>query len=224
MDEALVRDPTLLLIDTCGETAGVALFKGKTALVSSDFERGHASSQIVAAVRDLLDQSGLRLADLDGISVVSGPGSFTGVRTGLAVTKGLCEAVSLPLLTVSRLEVLAEAADMHNGYAVLDAGRGQLYIRDVVTGHEWLSDADDFRSMSEDKEVAVAESLVAERLVGIRIVHRPLNTGDSIYAALRCFASGGADAALAEANYVRAESEIYRKPGGAILKTSESPR
>ncbi len=78
------------------------------------------------------------LAELDAVGVVGGPGSFTGVRSGMAVAKGFCEAAALRLAVVSRLEVLADAAALKDGLAVLDAGRGELYVRDAGSGREWV--------------------------------------------------------------------------------------
>jgi tRNA threonylcarbamoyladenosine biosynthesis protein TsaB len=128
----------LLLIDTCGETAGVAVCVGSRVVASEDMERGRASAEIVAAVRRLLAGVGWRLAELDAVGVVSGPGSFTGMRTGLAAAKGLCEAPGVELAAVSRLEVLADAAGVSHGFVALDAGRGEVYVREVATGREWL--------------------------------------------------------------------------------------
>ncbi len=128
----------MLLIDTCGETAGIALSAGDEVLASEDLARGSASAEILSAIRRLLNQLNWRLEDLDAVGVVRGPGSFTGVRAGLAAAKGLCEATGLPLAAVSRLEVLANAASLPDGFAALDAGRGEAYMRDGSTGREWL--------------------------------------------------------------------------------------
>ena len=67
---------------------------------------------------------------MDGFIVVSGPGSFTGLRVGLATVKGLCEVLRKPLATVSMLEALAITYGRpgENVTAVLDAGRGEVYV------------------------------------------------------------------------------------------------
>src|ERR1700748_3656535 len=82
----------ILLIDTCGENAGVAVCRGGAVLGSELLPERGASAGIVAAVRRLLTAQGWKIAELDGIGVVNGPGSFTGVRAGVAAAKGLCEA------------------------------------------------------------------------------------------------------------------------------------
>jgi tRNA threonylcarbamoyladenosine biosynthesis protein TsaB len=200
----------LLLIDTCGETAGVALSLGEQILCSEDLARGGASAEIVSAVRRLLSQTGWVLQDLDAVGVVRGPGSFTGIRAGLAAAKGLCVAAGLPLAAVSRLEVLVDAASLQQGFAALDAGRGELYVREISTGREWLSSTSDFNA--EPKQVIVAEQSVAERLAGCSIILRPLHVVDALSAVLRKLQEVPTDVALTDANYVREPDDIYGKP------------
>ena len=208
VSEAMQR---LLLIDTCGETAGVALCLGQQVLAVEDFVAGDASARIVAAVRQLLQQLGWGRAELDAVGVVAGPGSFTGVRTGLAAARGFCEAASLRFAAVSRLAVLADVAAVAEGFAVLDAGRGEFYVRDVSSACEWLCTLDEFPVLVSGT-VVVAEPRVAERLMARRQLLYPLHVGDALPEVLRCLAVGGSDVALAEANYVRGEQNIYAKP------------
>ena len=200
----------LLLIDTCGETAGVALSSGEQILCSEDLSRGGASAEIVSAVRRLLSGSGWMLQDLDAVGVVCGPGSFTGIRAGLAIAKGLCIAVGLPLAAVSRLEVLTDAASLQVGFAALDAGRGELYVREISTGREWLSSTTGFNA--DRQQVVVAEEHVAERLAGCAIILRPLHVGDALSAVHRKLQEAPSDVALTDASYVREPDDIYRKP------------
>ena len=80
-------------------------------------------------VRDLMRDARARFDDLDRIGVTVGPGSFTGLRVGLAFAKGLALATGRPCVGVGTLEALA--ADAGNGLsaAVIDAGRGNLYLQ-----------------------------------------------------------------------------------------------
>jgi tRNA threonylcarbamoyladenosine biosynthesis protein TsaB len=199
----------LLLIDTCGETAGVALSSGEQLLASEDLPRGTASAEIISTVRRLLSRAGWALQDMDAVGVVRGPGSFTGIRAGLAAAKGLCVAVGLPLVAVSRLEVLAEVASLEQGFAVLDAGRSELYVREITTGREWLSSTSDFNA--DYKQVAVAEKHLVERLSGSETILRPLHVGDALSAVLRKLQEAPDDVALIDANYVREPDDIYGK-------------
>src|SRR5450631_4042923 len=104
----------LLAIDTCGPTGSVAL--GRLAgrdleiLGQTELEGRSYSSTLVAAVSGLLTGAGVGLRDLRGIVVVNGPGSFTGVRVGLSAVKGLAEGAQVPVVAVSRLEVLSRKA------------------------------------------------------------------------------------------------------------------
>jgi tRNA threonylcarbamoyladenosine biosynthesis protein TsaB len=205
-------DERVLLIDTCGETAGVALFGGQRVIAAEDLAQGRASAEIVSVVRRLLGQAGWRVQELCAVGVVRGPGSFTGIRAGLAVAKGLCEAAGVPLVAVSRLEVLADVASLRSGFAVLDAGRGEVYVREVSTQREWLSLIADFETACAGQPVAIADARLVERLLRCSPVVCPLHVADALAAVLRTLRAGGSDGVLADANYVREESDIYRKP------------
>ena len=88
----------------------------------------HAERTVALAERALQD-AGLTAADLHGVAVGSGPGSFTGLRIGMAASKGLCVALDLPLLAVSTLKGLAAQVVFERMpvCAILDARRGEVY-------------------------------------------------------------------------------------------------
>jgi tRNA threonylcarbamoyladenosine biosynthesis protein TsaB len=205
----------ILLIDTCGDAAGVALCLGEEVMATEELAAGSASANIVGAVRRLLHELGWELADLDAVGVVGGPGSFTGVRTGLAAAKGFCEAGALKFAMVSRLAVLADAAVLVDGYAVLDAGRGEVYVRDAATGREWLCATDEIATIAKRSVLVCSEERVLERLSGCSPAMFKLGVGDALQRVLRTLSDGGSDVSLAEANYVRGEQDIYAKPSGA---------
>jgi len=211
----LTGDERLLLIDTCGETAGIALSSGEHVLASEDLARGTASAEMLLAIRRLLNHLTWRLGDLDAIGVVRGPGSFTGVRAGLAAAKGLCEATGLSLAAVSRLEVLSEAVSLPNGFAALDAGRGEAYVREVSTGREWLGAIADLATACNGQPIAVAEARLADQLKGCATIFHPLHAADALGSVRRRLSEGGCDVALVDANYVRDEADIYAKPADA---------
>jgi tRNA threonylcarbamoyladenosine biosynthesis protein TsaB len=205
---------TLLLIDTVGDAPGAVLIEGEHVLASAEFLLRSASAVLLGELRRILTSSGITLRDLGGIGVVSGPGSFTGVRTGLAMAKGLCEVVGLPLASVSRLEVLAEAAELHEGFAVLDAGRGSLYVREqrrTEHAHEYLVSVDEFERTAAGAPIVVAEKRAAELLDRVAPVLRELRPRDLLKPVQRCLAEGGTNVALTDANYVLPESEIYTR-------------
>jgi len=204
----------LLLIDTVGGAPGAVLTEGDRVLASAEFPLRSASAVLLRELRRMLDVSGVALRDLSGIGVVSGPGSFTGVRTGLAIAKGLCEVVGLPLASISRLEMLADAADLQEGFAVLDAGRGDLYVRELRRTdptHEYLATVDEFEHTAAGAPIVVAEKRTAELLDRLAPVLRELRPIDLLKPVQRCLAEGGTNVALADANYVLPESEIYTR-------------
>jgi tRNA threonylcarbamoyladenosine biosynthesis protein TsaB len=212
----LTQNERMLLIDTCGDIAGVALACGQEVLAAEDLARGSASAEILQAIRRIFTQYGWRLRDLDAIGVVSGPGSFTGTRAGLATAKGLCEAAALPLAAVSRLEVLARVANLADGFAALDAGRNEVYVREASTSREWLCSTDELKQRCEGQPIAVADTPLRDRLKGCNTTLHFLHAADSLSAVLFKMREGVSDVALTDANYVRQESDIYRKPTGAI--------
>jgi len=118
----------ILLLDTCGKEGSVAI--ADTTLLAQAFLPDRTSSErIVAAIRSLLDEAAWKPRDLEAIAVVTGPGSFTGVRVGLSAAMGLGEATGAPVIPISRLAILAAAAQAKDVEvcALLDAGRKELY-------------------------------------------------------------------------------------------------
>jgi tRNA threonylcarbamoyladenosine biosynthesis protein TsaB len=211
----------LLLIDTCGDVGGVALSEGETIAASETLPERGSSSALLPAVSRLLKEMGWALADLDGIGVVAGPGSFTGVRVGLAAAKGLCEAANLPLAAVSRLAVLMEATALEEGCAVLDAGRGEYYVRFVRQGEkeqDALCQREDLLVRVEGNRVVIAEPKLAEPLASLSPELHLLSVELALPVMLRVLQEGGSDVATTDANYVRGESDIYAKVPGALAK------
>ncbi|WP_160115143.1 tRNA (adenosine(37)-N6)-threonylcarbamoyltransferase complex dimerization subunit type 1 TsaB [Bryocella elongata] len=206
----------MLAIDTCGEGAGVALSVDAVVTGVRELPSRTASAEIIATIRELLANEGLTVSELDGIGVVAGPGSFTGVRTGLAVAKGICEALQLPLATVSRLEVLAHAASLDRGIAVLGAGRRDLYVLRLAEGgaSEEMSTVEALvDELKGEVRVIVAEAAVMELLATLRPVLHPLSVADAVPLLNAALRVGSTDLGSADANYVRRESELYAKQG-----------
>lgn len=118
-----------LALDTATDRASVALSaKGEVAERHADGARGHAR-QLLPMIDELLREADVSLADLDGVIVADGPGSFTGLRVGAAVAKALHDAVGLTLFTAPSLKGRA-LAGAHLGAPVLvtsDALRGDVY-------------------------------------------------------------------------------------------------
>ncbi len=127
----MTESSLLLGIDTCGPSGSVALGRlsggaveilGETELAGRSY-----SATLVAAIGDLLSQAGIRLDLLHALVAVNGPGSFTGVRVGLSALKGLAEGAGIPVVAVSRLEVLGWKANGPS--SALDAQREEVFLR-----------------------------------------------------------------------------------------------
>ena len=104
----------LLNIDTSAGTAHVSLSKGSVCIgqLSNPDQKEHASF-LQPAIQQLLQSCGLQMSDLAAVAVVNGPGSYTGLRVGLASAKGICYALGLPLININSLELMAHAARGH---------------------------------------------------------------------------------------------------------------
>ncbi|WP_298160242.1 tRNA (adenosine(37)-N6)-threonylcarbamoyltransferase complex dimerization subunit type 1 TsaB [Brevundimonas sp.] len=122
----------VLVIDTALDACTAGVFEDGRALgVRSEvMARGH-SERLGGFVRDAVAEAGGGFEALDRIGVTVGPGSFTGLRVGLAFAQGLGAALDLPVVGVSTLEALARSADGGQGAtaAVIDARRGQVYLQ-----------------------------------------------------------------------------------------------
>ncbi len=101
----------ILNIDTSMPTAGVCLSKEGTVLglAESQDQKNH-SSWLHPAIAQLLAEAGLRAADLQAVAVSAGPGSYTGLRVGMAAAKGFCYALGIPLIAENTLNMMAFAA------------------------------------------------------------------------------------------------------------------
>jgi tRNA threonylcarbamoyladenosine biosynthesis protein TsaB len=220
----------ILLIDTCGATGSVALADSALdpPVLATELLPGRSfSERLVPAMRSLLvrgeAQGGRPM--LDAIVVVNGPGSFTGVRVGVSAAKGLCEALDVPLIAVSRLAVLARlaerspaAADRRPVWVLLDAGRDELYCGVYSGGvcvREALLTYEEVLASCVDSLIVTSEHSVAHALTSLspRLLPWP-TAGDALPLALERVREGAFDdPALVDANYLRrTDAEIFSRP------------
>lgn len=132
----------IVAIDTSGRSGSVALCRRDAnsfdVLELCTLEGGTYSARLMPSIADLLIRSHITKSQVDGLVVVDGPGSFTGLRVGLSTVKALCEVLGKPLAAVSMLEALAVTYGHESEavQAVLDAGRGEVYVGEYQVGKE----------------------------------------------------------------------------------------
>ncbi len=120
----------ILSIDTSTLSLNLSLllYNGKEEVFSSSKEIKNHASHLPMAIEELLKRGRILLKDLDAISVVSGPGSFTGLRVGIATALGLKCGLKIPLYSISSLSALALNSNKEgSGIALIDARRGEFY-------------------------------------------------------------------------------------------------
>lgn len=121
----------LVAIDTSTQKIGLALYDGIQVLHEATWPSpNHHTVELAPAIESALRGAGLSVDDLSAICVATGPGSFTGLRIGLAVAKGLAFACNIPLIGIPTLDVLAAAQPVQDipMAAVLEAGRSRLAV------------------------------------------------------------------------------------------------
>ena len=120
----------ILAFETSAKAASVALTQDGNLLGESYQNTGLTHSQtLMVMAEDLLKQCSKTVSDLDAVAVAEGPGSFTGVRIGVAAAKGLAWGAELPCYGVSTLEAMAVSLGIYEGYVCpcMDARRNQVY-------------------------------------------------------------------------------------------------
>jgi tRNA threonylcarbamoyladenosine biosynthesis protein TsaB len=123
---------------------GIARSGKMIAGVENSQTRDHAAF-IQPAIQQLLQETGIRIQELNAISAVHGPGSYTGIRVGLSAAKGLCFALEIPLLSINTLEWMAQAAlplAQDLVCPMIDARRMEVFTAVFQkNGQEWMAPA-----------------------------------------------------------------------------------
>jgi len=178
----------ILALDTCVEACSVAVWADERTLaaISEPMSRGY-QERLAPMVAEALAEAGLIPAQLDRIAVTVGPGSFTGLRVGLAFAKGLALALDRPCVGIGALEALGLSAGGGFVAACLDARRGRVYLQAFVDGRAVMApdilDVDVAASVAElwtggpARLVGSGAPLIAQVLPGAIV--EPLATPDA---------------------------------------------
>jgi tRNA threonylcarbamoyladenosine biosynthesis protein TsaB len=221
----------LVAIDTSGRNGSVALCRGDAdsfeVLELCALEGGTYSARLMPCIAELLTRSHVTKSQFDGLVVVDGPGSFTGLRVGLSTVKALCEVLGKPLAAVSMLEALAVTYG-HEGEvvtAILDAGRGELYVGEYQVAkpgaqmvRESMPKLTEFLlQASPGIRIVTPFPKVAEALVasGTDATLVPALHADAIgrIGLSKLLEGDTADPATIDANYIRrSDAELYAPP------------
>jgi len=221
----------ILAVETATLATSVALLRGEVLVAEwTELDPRPHSERLLPAVDALLRGAGVALADVEGFAVSIGPGSFTGLRIGIATVKGLAFGSGRPVAAVPTLEALALGARDGSGpvVALLDARRGEVYAAIFdATGAALGPDAvltpdalaarlpPGTRVVAGEGAEPAAAALAARLGEKVRVLPPPAGLARAFPVGLlgaRAFARGeGVEAALVAARYVRrAEAEVHR--------------
>jgi tRNA threonylcarbamoyladenosine biosynthesis protein TsaB len=199
-------NPLILALDTTHEHGSLALVRGAEILEEELLHEPAGFSKVLfGRLQALLARHHLKPADIDCFAAAAGPGSFTGVRVGLACIKGLAEALGKPAIAVSNLEALARFGTAPLRAVVIDARREEIYgaVYDAagkLVCPEVVARYDDWRAtLPPEVTEFITEPHALAAVIG-RIAAQRLAAGDP------------GDPAAIDANYVRrSDAELHWK-------------
>jgi len=131
-------EPVILAIDTSSSEARLAVSSAENIIAALTIRDNRPHSQtLFSQISTILQLAEIKIQDIGAFAVATGPGSFTGLRVGLAAIKGLADSLSKPCLGVDSLDLLALVSGLDGAHLVMiSAGRGEVYcgFRDVASG------------------------------------------------------------------------------------------
>ena len=152
----------ILAFETSAKAGSVAVLENGTLLAENYCNTGLTHSQtLMVMAEDALKSCGLTPQNVEAVAVAAGPGSFTGVRIGVAAAKGFAWGSDIPCCGVSTLEAMATGLGVYDGYIlpVMDARRSQVY------NAVFRADKGELTRISEDRAIAMAD--LAEEIKNI---------------------------------------------------------
>ena len=219
----------LLAVDTSGRHGSIALARcgpedACDVIETAALLGGTFSAELVPQIAALLDRRGFSKTDLGALAVVSGPGSFTGLRIGLAVIKALAEVLGKPIAAISLLEALASASQPRGRVvASLDGGRNEVFLGEYDVGsagtrliRECLLPREGWLELAGDAVIVTSDNTLAEaaRAKGQSVleVERPRSDVVARLGCKKILLGETVSAEALEANYVgRSETELFAK-------------
>jgi tRNA threonylcarbamoyladenosine biosynthesis protein TsaB len=221
----------LLSVDTSGKDGSIALARcqpGTCDLIEVvPLAGGTFSAQLVPQISTLLSKHGFSRHDIRGFAVATGPGSFTGLRVGLAAIKALADVLRQPIAGVSLLEAVAAASSMTGRIlSLMDAGRGEVFAgtyeilidRQTRAVSERLIRLDELQ-VPESGQVVTPDQHLSELLLRegfkVELIERPSTDSVARLGWRKILAGNTVSPEQLEANYIRqSDAEIFSKPQG----------
>jgi tRNA threonylcarbamoyladenosine biosynthesis protein TsaB len=218
----------LLAIDTSGREGSLALVRDESILELLPLAGRQYSAELVPQLAGVLERQNVSKQDIEAYAVVSGPGSFTGLRVGIATVKGLAEVFQRPVASVSMLEAIA-LTTMQPGkvIAAMDAGRREVYVgeyevardRGAKCERELLMAAEEFSELldaNSSAQLITPDLQIAEAArfhTQVKQVERPQADAIARIGLTKIAAGDTISTELLEANYIRrSDAEIFGKP------------
>ena len=165
----------ILAFDTASSSGAVAIMKDGAIIAHTQLNIGLThSEQLLPAVDDLMQLTGMKMAQFDAIAITAGPGSFTGLRIGVSTAKGMALGLKKPLIPLSTLDVLAQNGAAVRGLIVpiMNARRKQVYTA------VYRSNGQEITRQSDYQAIAIADLLQEIKAVaGAPLVYF---TGDGV--------------------------------------------
>jgi tRNA threonylcarbamoyladenosine biosynthesis protein TsaB len=116
----------LLAIDTATTAATACLWRDGTVLAEGERRGAHVAQEVLVLCQELVERAGISISEIDAVVAGIGPGSFTGVRIGLASARGMALALGVPAAGASTLEALRDGAG-EGAIGCIDARRGEVF-------------------------------------------------------------------------------------------------
>lgn len=218
----------LLAADTSGKQGSIALAECGpenqcNVLEIVALEGGTFSAQLVPQISGLLNKRHFTRHDIGAFAAASGPGSFTGLRIGLAAIKALAEVLQKPIATVSLLEAVAVAGNVRGRLiAALDAGRGEMYCgqyevgetarmisEQLLSGEELIAAAHSLKVITPDLRIA---DFARDHNLSAELVPHPDGGSIARLGWEKLLAGQAVSPEMLDANYIRrTDAEISSK-------------
>lgn len=156
----------VLAIDTATKIAGIALYDDKIGILGelNLYVKTNHSNIIMTAIDNLFKMTGLSIADVDRVAVTIGPGSFTGIRIGVAIAKGLVYGIDKKIVGINELDVIAYNAESRDEIIVplIDARKQRVYYSTYKYDNDKLVRISDYKDGDLD---IVLEELKDEKCI-----------------------------------------------------------